>query len=286
MTKRFNYGPGARPYGYAVLAVGAVLSALALALTGGDSVGTVPTDRERLHGPGGTAAPHRDHETSRKGSARVFRIAGNKLKGRSVPKPAERIWDRFAELSPRSSRPHLREFSLVPGASAYVEGASTGSGKWRLAVGRRLNRDRALDHILLHELGHLLTLRRSQTGGRNGCDDELEEIGCPPPASYLGRFVERFWASGDLLEEWEDARDGGRSALQRFYRRHRAAFVSAYAATHPAEDLAETFAVFAGAKLPKGSKVANRKVRSLGSHGKLAKLRKRILKADPKSPRR
>ena len=64
--------------------------------------------------------------------------------------------------------------------------------------------------------------------------------------------------------------------MTEFYERNRDAFVTDYAASNPAEDLAEVFATFVTEPRPTGSTTADRKVELLWADPELVELREQI----------
>ena len=70
----------------------------------------------------------------------------------------------------------------------------------------------------------------------------------------LNQFYQTFWKDY-VLEEFP--------TKYSFYVRNQDAFVSDYAATNPAEDIAETFRVFVMEEKPTGNKIRDKKVRFL-----------------------
>jgi hypothetical protein len=107
----------------------------------------------------------------------------------------------------------------------------------------------------------------------------------PEPAGGVGQsLVARIDRQG--LRAWDDSADDGpcdqlQIALSRFYRQHRDAFVTSYAVSNPAEDIAESFAAFAVAPSPSGSRLADRKRRFFERFPELVELREEI----PPNPR-
>lgn len=98
---------------------------------------------------------------------------------------------------------------------------------------------------VVHELAHVLTTGPDEldaTGSAFECDTWFTGYGCPLPGSVIDEFVAAFWTDAALAAlpvTGEPDLDGGddRCSLD-------PAFVGPYAASHPEEDLAESFAAY------------------------------------------
>ena len=88
--------------------------------------------------------------------------------------------------------------------------------------------------------------------------------------SLLNQFYQTFWKDY-VLEEFP--------TKYSFYVRNQDAFVSDYAATNPAEDIAETFRVFVMEKKPTGNTIRDKKVQFLYDWPGYPELRKEIRKS-------
>ena len=188
-------------------------------------------------------------------------------------------------LIPTDERRHLRKFAVFRGsfASAYVNPLRDPT-KWKLGVWVGLKGSRDLDYVLIHEFGHLLTLKASQvppSGSRQNCTTYFPGEGCALSQSYLAKYVYEYWQSTGRLAEWNKARKGGNRALNKFYEKYRDEFVTSYGVSHPAEDIAESFAAFAVANSPTGPTVADQKRRFFERFPELVELREEIQSANP-----
>lgn len=130
---------------------------------------------------------------------------------------------------------------------AYVQPADWTGEKWEIAVDPADTAD--LDwfrETILHEYGHYLTLNEGQvtyTDHTGGGDVYREEGMTARSGSYLDDFYQTFW-TGLLEDRLANVDSGG------FYLRHPEDFVTEYAATDPAEDIAESLAWFVLYDLP------------------------------------
>ena len=113
------------------------------------------------------------------------------------------------------------------------------------------------------------------------CPTYFPGEGCSKPNSYINAFFERFWV--DIYQEWQDVdllqyedEEAYTAALDEFYADRADDFVSDYAATAPAEDIAESFATFVLKPTPSGDTVADQKVAFFYDYPELVKLRAEI----------
>ncbi len=192
-----------------------------------------------------------------------FRVKGEILEsGRRdarVEQRAQRIWSRFATLIPSEHRSMVSTFELLPRTydGAYVR--LTDDGSWALGVQDGID---DLDYVLIHEFGHLFTLHAGQirpsTSARKCATYFFEGEGCARPTSYAARFTAQFWGPGTNRSKPKS-------------------FVTDYAATDPAEDMAESFAAFVLKKQPTGPSVAAAKVNFFWSDPVAVQVRAQIL---------
>ena len=222
-----------------------------------------------------------------------YRVEGDQLSGSSgdasVDRSAGEIWRRFVALIPEDRRRMVSGFEVM-GADydgAHVYPSDADPTKWVLGVGDGLGDD--LDHVLVHEFAHLLTLNAGQVppssdpGTERSCTTFFTGEGCAVGSSTIARFVQEFWPE-PLQEEIfriEAIEDEDRyvAELERFWARHADRFVTDYAATNPGEDLAETFTAFVFGDRPSGDRVRDEKVRFLWSDPSMVDLRADIREA-------
>jgi hypothetical protein len=212
-----------------------------------------------------------------------YSVRGNTILG---PKPTatdKAIWTRFTQVIPARYRPEITIFETIDGntgfdGSVHVQDPEV-KDVWVLQLdGKGTVSAADLDRTMVHEFAHLLTLRASQIpvshldedAARAACRTFYEDDGCTTKRSYLNRFVEQFW-TGKM-----PFRSGERATSER-YQSHRDQFVTEYAATSPAEDIAESFAEYVLASpLPKGDSIANSKILFFSNYPELAKIRNSI----------
>ncbi len=199
-----------------------------------------------------------------------------------VAEQALAIWNRFVELVPADQRQMVSSFELLgedyQGAHVYPE--DDDPSRWILGVGLGLGDD--LDYVLIHEFGHLLTLQAEEvppSADNGSCPTYHTGEGCALRGSTMAEFVKRFWPQEmrDAIEELYASED--EAAFEAFYQERKDQFVTDYAATNPAEDLAETFAHFVTEDRPTGTTIADEKVRMLWADADLVELRSQIRSA-------
>ncbi|MDW3178270.1 MAG: hypothetical protein R8J94_12840 [Acidimicrobiia bacterium] len=216
----------------------------------------------------------------------AFEVNGDSIdvSNASSPEVAEQarsIWTRFVTLIPAEQRQMVSSFELNPAeaSGAYVYPAEEDPTKWVLGVSLELGED--LDYVLIHEFGHLLTLQATEVppapdADPDSCPTYFTGEGCALSGTTMANFVQKFWpqAQIDEIARLQDAEDY--DGLDAFYDEHRDDFVTDYATTNPAEDLAETFAVFVTEERPAGDTIADQKVNLLWSDPEMVALRTEI----------
>jgi hypothetical protein len=210
----------------------------------------------------------------------------------------QRIWDYFAAIIPPEQRRFLREYIVFTDGTenllASVSQSDNSPEEWVLSVDiMDAANPKDLTYTLVHEYGHLLTLNPlqvipSQPIFDNPDSDEIyqQEVdacqtyfsgeGCSKPDSYINAFFDRFWP--EIYSEWADIdniedEDEYYRALDNFYEKHKAQFVTDYAPTSPAEDIAESFSFFIIQPKPAGETIADQKVLFFYDFPELVQLR-------------
>lgn len=192
----------------------------------------------------------------------------------------EEVWKLFARMIPESARVLLGAYEVVTDgkqgtmAAVYQDESLPGEKNWVLQIdiadaysdaGKTLEREELL-YTLIHEYAHLMTLHAGQMQSVSSCPTYQVDEGCTKRSAYLNAFYEKFWK--DLSPSGEGSDD--------LYEHNASSFVSDYAATNVAEDIAESFASFV-LREPKGSSVADEKIRFFRGFGELLELRSVIL---------
>jgi hypothetical protein len=213
------------------------------------------------------------------------------------------IWNLFTRLVPLEQREFLNGFNIFTDGQenylAAVNQSEKSAYRWELNVDiLDATQKTSLVYTLLHEQGHLLTLNPTQVKVslsiyHNPYDEEIYERevsrcpqyftgeGCSAPDSYIHVFFERFWT--DLYTEWleigeEENERSRENKLNLFYDTYQDQFLTDYATTSPAEDIAETFTFFILLPKPELTSIANEKILFLYEYPELIELRTQILK--------
>lgn len=93
------------------------------------------------------------------------------------------------------------------------------------------------EHIIAHELGHILTLNETQAEVSDLCPNYFNGYYCTKENSYLNNFYIEYWIP--ILDDYNTFLDP-----YDYYDLHTNEFVRWYAATNVIEDIADTFAYY------------------------------------------
>lgn len=214
----------------------------------------------------------------------------------------QQLWDYFAAIIPLEQRTFLKHYIVfTDGESnvlASVAQSTNSMDEWDLSVDiLDTNDPKDLTFTLVHEFGHLLTLNPDQVTPseaifnnpdsdsiynkeEKACSTYFPGEGCSHEDSYIHQFFKRFW-SNKFYKEWKkidsiEDPDEQYDELDAFYNRYKSQFVTDYAPTSPAEDIAESWSFFVLKKKPKGSTIANQKVLFFYEFPELVSLREEI----------
>jgi hypothetical protein len=214
----------------------------------------------------------------------------------------ESIWNYFVSIIPAEQRSLLSEyFIFTDGRGNHLAGVSPARddpNRWVLHVDI-LDSESYYDltYTLLHEQGHLLTLGSSQVTPSEAifehpssdriyqqeveaCPQYFTGEGCSLPDSYINQFFTRFWPY--LYDEWEqidlEEDEAARAhQLHDFYKTYQDQFLTDYAVTSPAEDIAESWTFFVLSPKPELTSIANEKILFFYEYPELVELRTQIL---------
>jgi len=214
----------------------------------------------------------------------------------------EAIWSLFTNLIPSTWRTFVSEFVIfTDGRDNYlaaVNQADDDPKHWVLNVDiADASPKTVLTYDLLHEYGHLLTLNAEQVNvslpvykdpdnkaiqesEEKACEQYFTGEGCSKQDSYINTFFDRFWPY--FYTEWQtidaqDDKDKRERMLQDFYDTYQDQFLTDYAPTSPAEDIAESFAFFILSPRPENTSIANEKISFFYEYPELVDLRRQIL---------
>jgi hypothetical protein len=214
----------------------------------------------------------------------------------------KQIWEYYTALIPAENRNTITEYAVFTDGPdntlAAVMQAYSDPSDWSLQVDIADTSDYySLTFTLIHEYGHLLTLGPDQVppslGIFNNPEDNdiyLEELsncptyfpgeGCSNSDSYVNEFFDQFWV--EIHDEWneinlEEDEDIYYEKLEEFYYKYEDQFVTDYAPTSPAEDIAEAWSFFILGPRPAGDTIAEEKILFFYNYPELVELRSAIL---------
>lgn len=178
----------------------------------------------------------------------------------------EMLWDLYSTLIPAKYREDITEFDLITDGYDYMLAHVMQNPEipeqWTLSLDA-LDSEVYFDEMmktLIHETVHVLTLNDSQVPVDEKYLEDLmneEDVskykeqcktlhlieGCAKKDSYINQFYEQFWT--DIEQEWlEKDVEMDLGAQVDFFEQHQDKFVSEYATTNVAEDIAETITAF------------------------------------------
>ncbi len=112
------------------------------------------------------------------------------------------------------------------------------------------------------------------------CEFYFPGEGCSNEDSYINQFFDRFWF--ELYAEWqeidsEEDEDEYYDLLEEFYETYEDQFLTDYAPTSPAEDIAETFSFFILSPRIEPTSIAEEKIMFFYDYPELVELRRQIL---------
>lgn len=235
----------------------------------------------------------------------VYDTVPNDLKGEQQNSVLQKeAWQMFAALIPTKDRQIVTKYIVFTDGfedTLAMADLTDDYKHWVMEVdiADLENKDQLL-FTLIHEYGHILTLNASQvTADQEALNNQknldlLEKKaaacpyyftggGCSLPNSYINAFYDRFWP--DINDEWrkidllqynEDL-SPYYAGLFNFYQAHRDQFVDDYAATHPTEDIAESFTYFVFSPRPAGNSIKDQKIAFFYDYPELVELRQNIL---------
>ncbi len=237
----------------------------------------------------------------------IFDPIPNDLKDEQQDSVSQKeAWEIFTTLIPSEDRQMVAQYIIFTDGSentlAAVDQTKDDLTRWIVEVDvADLDNKDALLFTLIHEYAHLLTLNDSQVTideeiyddpynlpllkrKAEVCSDYFAGSGCSLPNSYINAFYQRFWV--DINDEWEeidalqyaDDLSPYYDGLYNFYLVHQDQFLDDYSTTHPAEDIAESFAYFVFSPRPAGISIKDQKVLFFYEYPELIKLRQFILK--------
>ena len=148
--------------------------------------------------------------------------------------------------------PASGEFIIEGEASPKSTGTDTyDDDRWRISFAPNGLGREELAWLVAHELAHVASLNKEQmlSGvGRDACATWYTGTGCLLYDSFLSRYLANTW-DDPLWKAWDEAdakstEKARRAAYADLYDAHKDSFITSYAAWHPMEDFAESFAMW------------------------------------------
>lgn len=211
-----------------------------------------------------------------------FNVSNNLISFQQNYNKHIKMWNLMVNLVPYEDRSMIKEYEVLHGGNAlagYVAPIQNDLNRWKLGlaidlVSDPVDEDQEFIYTSIHEYGHLLTLNGEQidqTTSHENCGNYFPGEGCSLANSYINAFFSKFWA--DIYDEFSDIDPDDYEEANQFYQKYNNRFVSAYAATNPGEDIAETFAVFVTQDKPTSNSIADQKIKFMYEYPDLIRLR-------------
>lgn len=202
------------------------------------------------------------------------------------------IWEVFTKIIPTYYRKDFKLYSVFNDEDDWTVAAVYQDEEdinfWNIDVNSALFYSNGqLDpkeslHTLIHEFAHVLTLNKTQVDYlsptlesqklidrfKDNCKSTFITEGCLKSNAYLELFIQDFWTAEDVEATEVNQQD--------VYTGNEDSFVTDYASTNPAEDIAETFTYFVLKPKPTGNTVAEQKIEFFYQFEELVNLRKVI----------
>ncbi|MFK7813088.1 MAG: putative zinc-binding metallopeptidase [Maribacter sp.] len=214
-----------------------------------------------------------------------YEVAGKALEFQNDVAKHQEIWELTKRIIPTNYLAKMSHFMIFVGedngTAGYVYETEANLSKWEMGIaidfayeGGGLNADGELAHTIIHEFGHILTLDNTQVDSsvsENNCQNYFPGEGCAKKEAYINKLQARYWA--DIQDEHSNIGEN-ENELDSFYVKYQDRFVTDYASTNPAEDIAEVFATFVirngGVN---GNTISEQKIQLMYDHPELIGLR-------------
>ena len=214
----------------------------------------------------------------------------------------EMLWEIYRTLIPATYRESIKEFDIVTdgydGMAAHVSPSIDRPKEWILSLDM-LDSNVNIEQVmktLIHETAHVLTLQDTQvpvdtkylqavaeekdiTPYQEKCDTLFLLEGCAKRDSYINQFHSLFWRN--MESEWQEKQvETSLEAQIQFFKEKHDQFVSEYATTNVAEDIAETFTAFIlqdSKKVKESQEIKYQKIAFFYQFPELVKMRAEVL---------
>lgn len=200
----------------------------------------------------------------------------------------QKAWEVCCKIIPKQYLDKITKFEINTDGyldlMAYVIQEDSNGSTWRLGIDIRdaLTSEGTLRKefisTVVHELMHIISLNNQQLMPLRDAyyGTYTIEDGTLTKNAYLNQFYNQFWSK--IIEDYEKNKNLPEEEQGEFYEKYKNQFVSEYASTQPAEDIAETFSYFVMNDKPTGNDIKDEKVRFLYNFKELVEIREYIRK--------
>ena len=210
-----------------------------------------------------------------------FNVSGNLVALQQDYGKHIKMWEFVKKLIPERERIRIGEFIVFFGnndLAGYVEPVNENDlSNWRFGLAidladklEEIDLTNFFTYVTIHEFGHVLTLNESQVDVNvdlSSCSTYFPGEGCANHNSYINAIYDLGWS--DIYDGEDSNKD--------FYSQYPDRFVTDYAASNPAEDIAEVFSYFITQEdAPTGNSIADQKIQKLYDYPELVMLRNQL----------
>lgn len=218
-----------------------------------------------------------------------FKVSGTSLEFQKDTQKHQEIWELTKKIIPLNYLSKMSRFMIfageADGTAGYVYNTAQDLSKWEMGIAidfayqGGFNAGGELAYTIVHEFGHILTLDNTQLDAsisENDCKNYFVGEGCAKEAAYINKTYNKGWV--DIWSEFREVQQkDSQEASEAFYNKYTSRFVTNYASTNPAEDIAEVFATFVTRNGGvNGSSIAEEKIQIMYDHPELISLRNYI----------
>jgi hypothetical protein len=201
---------------------------------------------------------------------------------RFIKKSSDGLGNTLAYVQAVSESGEVNETSIIDGSN------------WELVYDHEdcftsdnlLNNPREFLSTFIHEYAHILTLNETQLDFKNrnkeehfDCEAGIYKLleGCLKKQSYLHEFISKFWTVENFKKANIAYEEGDLDFGYTLFEANKNNYITAYAATNPVEDFAETFAFFVLKNAPENMEhIKHKKIQSLYQYPELIELRNKM----------
>jgi hypothetical protein len=216
-----------------------------------------------------------------------FDVTGKELKFQKDIEKHQEIWAMTKTIIPANYRSKMSHFMIfageADGTAGYVYETASDLSTWEMGIAidfayeGGFNAGGELAYTIIHEFGHILTLDNTQLDAsisESDCQEYFPGEGCAKKEAYINKTYNKGWA--DIWSEFSEIQES-QSDTEAFYNKYEDRFVTNYASTNPAEDIAEVFTTFVTRNGGvSDNSIAEQKIQIMYDHSELIDLRDHI----------